>query len=139
MSGVTNNTNLATVALFSSTGTASVGNDPVSGLPTITLPQVVPTFVSGNQCTPGDVAMVRAHDVQSTQVIDATFGAVIDIVPANEAHQYKAQQQLVWLRTDGVVVQGSHGSAPNNTTTPAQWLYITSTNGAIVGRVPVYQ
>ena len=134
-----NTTNTANGALFTSVaGTALVFGFDSNGNPTVTLPAIA-TAPTPGQSAIGDDAAVKAHDIQSCQVIDGTNGVVIDIIPAFTVRTYQASSNGVWLRSDGRILIGHPGGAPANTTTPVNWFEACTPNGNIIGRVPIYQ
>lgn len=140
----TTNTSQATGGIISSNPAAAIvfGTDPTTGFPTATLPPIVIPFVPGqNQASPGDIAVVRAHDVQSVGIIDATFGNNIDTVPQADAGTYKAMQGGVWARVDKLlIVAKKSATAPANPTTIAGWYDSVNDNGTATGnKVPYYQ
>lgn len=144
----TASTNIATGGIISGKATAALvfGTDPNSGLPICTLPPVVipgtPQDQAGaNQSYPGDIAVVRAHDVQNCQVIDGTQTVVIDVVPSLDCGTYKAIQGGYWARVDKLlIVAKKSATPPANPTTIAGWYDSVNDNGVSTqNKVPFYQ
>ena len=135
---VNQSTNGATGGIFSATGSLAFGNDPTNGNPTVTLPPVVATITGGNQASPSDDVIIRAHDVQACEVIDGTTGATIDVIPANMSRTYTATKSLTWQRSEGIIVVGGTASSPPaNPNTPVRWLQLSTTNGQVLGKLPM--